>query len=116
MTTPDAPGNAALDALAGRVMEANADFGMRLGGRHFPSVEFDRLWQAVLAYSAAIKGLKWLHRDVAREISGLREYLELECNKTPSEVLWRAERMACILFADYDPHFEGHEAPDPEEP
>jgi hypothetical protein len=50
-----------------------------------------------------------LNRDVAREISGLREYLELESFHTPGDVLAKADRMETILFAGYDPYFEGHE-------
>jgi hypothetical protein len=51
-----------------------------------------------------MKSLKWLHRDVARELSGLREYLELERFKTPPDAVRRADQMECMLFADYDPY------------
>lgn len=77
--------------------------------------EFDRLWLAVTEYSAAMKGLNWLHRDVAREISGFREYLQLELFKTPSDVLRRADQMESILFADQDPYLDYDDPPDPEE-
>jgi hypothetical protein len=89
----DALENPALDALAERVLKAYAEFDARLGkrGRRFPLAEFDRLWRAVLEYSAAMKSLKWLHRDVAREFSGFREYLELESFKTPSDAVRRAD-------------------------
>ena len=109
----DALENPVLDALAERVLEAHAEFDARLGkrGRRFPVAELDRLWQAVLKYSAAMKSLKWLHRDVARELSGLREYLELESFKTPSDAVRRADQMECILFADYDPYLDDDEPP-----
>ena len=52
------------------------------------------------------------HRAILREISGLREYLELESFHTPGEVLAKADRMEMILFAGYDPYFEGEEPDD----
>ena len=109
----DALENPVLDALAERVLEAYAEFDARLGkrGRRFPVAEFDRLWRAVLEYSAAMKSLKWLHRDVAREFSGFREYLELESFKTPSDAVRRADQMECILFAGYDPYPDDDEPP-----
>lgn len=109
----DALENPVLDALAERVLEAYAEFDARLGkrGRRFPVAEFERLWRAVLEYSAAMKSLKWLHRDVAREFSGFREYLELESFKTPSDAVRRADQMECILFAGYDPYLDDDEPP-----
>ena len=103
---------AALDALAERVLEARGDFESRLHkkSRRFPREEFDRLWLRVTEYSTAIKGLDWLHRDVAREISGFREYLQLELFKTPSDVVRRADQMESILFADQDPYLD-HDDP-----
>ncbi len=108
----DALENPTLDDLAKRIMDAHATFDARLGGRgqRFPVAEFDRLWRAVLEYSAAMTGLKWLHRDVARTLSGFREYLELEIFKTPPDVVRKADQMECVLFSDYDPY------PDDDEP
>ncbi len=102
------PGNVALDVLAKRVLEARAEFDARLDGRgrRFPMEEFDRLWQAVAEYAAQMKGRKWLHRDVAREFSGFREYLQLEIFDTPGDALQRADRMESVLFADYDAYPE----------
>jgi hypothetical protein len=109
----DAAENPILDALANRIMDAHAAFDVRLGGRgqRFPVAEFDRLWRAVLEYSAAMTGLKWLHRDVARTLSGFREYLELGIFKTPPDVVRRADQMECVLFSDYDPYPDDDEPP-----
>jgi len=114
LTEMDSLENPTLDALASRVMDAHAAFDERLGGRgrRFPFVEFERLRAAVLEYSAAMTGLKWLHRDVARELSGFREYLELEIFKTPSDALRRADQMECALFSDYDAYPDEDEPPD----
>lgn len=93
-------------------MQARAEFNARLDGhsKQFPVKEFDRLWLAVLEYAAQMKGSKWLHRNVARDFSGFREYLELEIFNTPGHALRRADRMEIILFSDYDAY------PDDDEP
>lgn len=102
-----------VDALAARLLSAHAEFDTRLheSRRRFPENEFSRLWRTFQEYCAGMKGLDWLHRDVAREISGLREYLELEEFRTPGKILAMADRMECILFSDYDPYFDGDEPP-----
>lgn len=99
--------------MAQRVLEARAELDTRLHetGKRFPVAATEMLWRSVLEYSAAMKGLKWLHRDVVRELSGLREYLELATFKTPPDVLQIADRMECILFAGHDPYPEDDERP-----
>lgn len=106
------PNREALDALATRVLRARGEFDARLheSRRRFPDEEFGRLWQAVQEYRTEMKGLDGLHRDVAREIGALREYLELEEFGTPGEVLAMADRMECILLSDYDPYSGGGDA------
>lgn len=103
----------AVDVLATRLLAACAEFDTRLQENRgcFPDKEFGRLWQTVREYCAGMKGLGWLHREVAREISGLREYLQLEEFRTPGKALAMADRMECILFSDYDPYFRGEEPP-----
>ena len=53
-----------------------------------------------------------IHRNVAKEISGLREYLEIPSFRTPGEILAKADRMEVILFSSHDPDFDGIEPPD----
>lgn len=71
--------------------------------------EFDKLWQAVLDYAVQMKSRKWLHRDVAREFSGFREYLQLEIFDTPGDALRIADWMEIMLFAGYDAYPEDDE-------
>jgi hypothetical protein len=53
-----------------------------------------------------------IHREVVSEINGLRGVLETEQRKqVPGEVLYEADRLECMFFAGYDPHFEGDEPP-----
>jgi hypothetical protein len=110
MTTPN---RKTLDALANRVLEIHAEFDARLHGkqRGFPDQELRRLFESVQQYCAGMEGLDWLHPEVARAFSGLREYLQLEKFKSPGEALALADRMECMLFAGYDPFFDGAEPP-----
>ncbi|MFH1942812.1 MAG: UPF0158 family protein [bacterium] len=99
-----------LDRLAGKVLDARAQFDMQLHGeKAYPLKAFEELWLALNRYATALGDSRSLNRDVAREISGLKEYLELESFHTPGEVLAKADRMEMILFAGYDPYFEGNE-------
>lgn len=99
-----------LDILAGKVLEARSQFDLQLHGEQtYPLRAFEELWLALNQYAAALGDSRSVNRDVAREISGLREYLELESFHTPGDVLAKADRMETILFAGYDPYFEGEE-------
>lgn len=104
-----------VDALARKVLNARRNFEFKLhpqGKGRYPNSEFEDLRDAVVKYADALHGTDWIHRAVAREISGLREYLELEVLKSPGKVLAKADRMECILFADHDPSFKGNEPPE----
>lgn len=99
-----------LDILAGKVLDARAEFDMQLHGeKTYPLKAFEELWLALNQYAAALGNSRSLNRDVAWKINGLREYLELDSFHTPGEVLAKADRMEMILFAGYDPYFERHE-------
>jgi len=78
-----------VDAMAALVLAAYSKFDARLHGKRelFPEEELFELWQALQQYCGLMKGLGWIHRDVAREISGFREHLQLQEFGTPGEVL-----------------------------
>jgi hypothetical protein len=97
-------------ALADHVVEAHGDLDNSLGKRHFPIIEFNRLWQAVFNYSVAMKELDWLHRDVAGIVNGLHDYLELDCHKAPSDIWWKIDQMEVLLFGGYNAYPE-HSSP-----
>jgi hypothetical protein len=44
-------------------------------------------------------------------MNGLLQSLELERKRVPGEILYQADRLESLLFAGYDPHFEGDEPP-----
>jgi hypothetical protein len=52
-----------------------------------------------------------IHRDVANAINGLTESLRLERKRVPGRILSEADRLECLLFGGFDPHFEGNEPP-----
>ena len=39
------------------------------------------------------------------------EFLQSKRNRVPNGVLVEAERLECLLFLGYDPHFDGDEPP-----
>ena len=52
-----------------------------------------------------------LHRSVVTTVHGLVANLQSERKWVPTEVLLEAERLECLLFLGYDPHFDGDEPP-----
>jgi len=103
-----------VDATAALVLAAYSKFDARLHGKRklFPDEEFLELWQALQKYCGLMKGLDWIHRDVAREISGFREHLQLQELGAPGEALALADRMECLLFSDHDAYSCEGESPE----
>jgi len=50
-----------------------------------------------------------IHRSASGAVNGLLDFLEAERKCVPGDVLRDAERLECLLFSGYDPHFEGAE-------
>jgi hypothetical protein len=98
--------NIKLKALADHVVEVYSDLDNCLGKHRFPIVEFNRFWQAVYDYSAAMKEFDWLHRNVAGIVNGLHDYLELESHKAPSDIWWKIDQMEVLLFSGYNAYPE----------
>jgi hypothetical protein len=69
------------------------------------------LLEAAKRYAELTKADLLIHRAVAAAVNGLVDFLEGERKRVPVEVLRDAERLACLLFSGYDPHFEGDEPP-----
>lgn len=100
------------DCAADEVMEAKAAFELALSNkRKYPVLDFQVFARATRKYIEMTAGDPRIHRSVAGAISGLREYLEVERKQVPGDVLYEADRLHCLLFAGYDPQFEGDEPP-----
>ena len=64
----------------------------------------------VRQYAELTKTDVMIHRCVVNAVQGT-DFLTSERKRVPQDVLWQAERLECLLFSGYDPHFEGDEPP-----
>jgi hypothetical protein len=101
------------DRLASSVVDRHCEFEEALAGnrRKYPIREFRLFAQAVRLYIEKTQRDRMIHRDVAQSVNGLGDYLRVERKRVTGEVLYAAERLECLLFAGYDPHFDGDEPP-----
>ena len=79
--------------------------------KRYPTREFRAFAAVMRQYLDATGEDEMLHRNVVRAVHGLLEYLQSERKSVPTEVLMEAERLECLLFLGYDPHFDGDEPP-----
>lgn len=101
----------AKDRSATVVLQRWLDFQNALSGTSTRCNKFRSFVEAVRRYIELSKGDPLIHRKVAQAINGLADFLEVERKRVPGDVLSEAERLECLLFGDYDPHFEGDEPP-----
>ena len=79
--------------------------------RKYPTREFLSFAEAARSYIDLTRHDQLIHRDVANAINGLTESLRLERKRVPGRILSEADRLECLLFGGFDPHFEGDEPP-----
>jgi hypothetical protein len=101
------------DRLAALVIDQHCVFQQALAGsrKRYPTREFESFAAVTRQYVDATREDEMLHRCVVRALNGLVEYLQSERKRVPDEVLLEAERLECLLFLGYDPHFDGDEPP-----
>jgi len=100
------------DRAAEEVVALWATFGLALSNkRRYPVQEFRAFVQIAQRYVEMTKDDPLIHKSVTRCVNGLREYLEVERSRVPEDVLFQADRLECLVFAGYDPYFEGDEPP-----
>jgi hypothetical protein len=101
------------DHLASLVEARWLDFQSALseGGRRYPTRDFKAFVQAVRNYIAQTAKDPLVHRTVVKIINGLTDALQSRGKQVPGEVLAEADRLECLMFAGYDPYFEGDELP-----
>ncbi|MGA8025950.1 MAG: hypothetical protein WB992_02315 [Bryobacteraceae bacterium] len=79
--------------------------------RSYPRAEFNAFVKATRLYIESIGRGNLIDRRVAGGLYGLSDYLTVERKKVPDHVFAQLERLECLLFEGYDPHFDGHEPP-----
>ena len=102
-----------MDRLATEAMQCWADFqeGLSSDKRKYPLQQFRAFWAVTKRYAELTRSDPLIHRSVAGAVNGLVDFLEAERKCVPGDVLRDAERLECLLFSGYDPHFEGDEPP-----
>lgn len=107
MTSPEK------DRLAAEAMQCWADFQEALSSdkQKYPVQQFRAFWAVTKRYAELTRSDPLIHRSVAGAVNELLDFLEGERKRVPSDVLRDAERLECLLFSGYDPHFEGDEPP-----
>ena len=101
------------DRLAALAVDQHCAFEQALAGsrRRYPTHEFRSFATAIRQYVQATREDQMLHRSVVQAVNGLAEFLQSERKRVPDEVLLESERLECLLFSGYDPHFDGDEPP-----
>ena len=99
--------------LATAVLDRWSSFQDALAGakRTYPPQGFLSFVDAARRYIEATRCDQLVRRDVASAINGLTESLRLERKRVPGKVLAEADRLECLFFGGFDPHFEGDEPP-----
>jgi len=102
-----------MDRLATEAMQCWADFQENLASdkQKYPLQQFRAFWAVTKRYAELTRSDPLIHRSVAGAVNGLVDFLEAERKCVPGDVLRDAERLECLLFSGYDPHFEGDEPP-----
>jgi len=98
------------DRIARQTADLRDTFDMALSNkRKYPVAEFNAFLQSARRYIEITTGDPMIHRSVVQAVNGLREFLQLERNRIPGNILFEADRLECQLFAGYDPSFDGDE-------
>ena len=101
------------EKLAASALDRLGDFETALGvnRRKYPKQGFQQFTLAARSYIEAVHADSLIDRNVATAINGLPDELNYERKTVPGEVLYELDRLGCLLFLGYDPHFEGDEPP-----
>ena len=102
-----------MERLACEAMQCWADFqeGLSSDKRKYPQQQFIAFWAVTKRYAELTGSDPLIHRSVAGAVNGLVDFLEAERKCVPGDVLRDAERLKCLLFSKYDPHFKKDKPP-----
>ena len=101
------------DRLAAEVVKRYSAFEGALFGdkRKYPLQEFKAFWEAGRRYAELTKSDALIHKSVVNAVHVLTEIVGVGRKRIPAQVPQDAERLVCLVFSGYDPHFEGDEPP-----
>ena len=101
------------DRLAAKVAERYSAFEAALfqDKRSYPLQEFKFFWEAGRRYADLTKSDALIHRKVIEVVHGLTDMVAAGRKRIPPSVVREAERLECLVFSGYDPHFERDEPP-----
>jgi hypothetical protein len=101
------------DRLAAEVASRYSAFEEALFGdkRRYPLQQFKTFWEAARRYAELTKSDPLIHRTVVEVVHGLTDMVAVGRKRIPADVPRDAERLECLIFSGYDPHFEGDEPP-----
>ncbi len=92
------------DRVAQEVADLRIAFDSALSNkRKYPIAEFNAFVQSARRYIKITATDPMIHKSVAQAVNGLREFLEVERERIPGNILFEADRLECQLFASYDP-------------
>jgi hypothetical protein len=77
----------------------------------YAAQEFKKLAQAVRSYIEQSRDEPLVHRKVVQVVNGLTDSIKEGRDGIPNEVIEEADRLECLMFAGYDPHFDADEPP-----
>jgi hypothetical protein len=105
--------NSEKNHLAKAVVDRWCSFQEALGAtkRKYPAQEFLSFVETTRSYIELTRHDPLIHREVAKAINGLTEFLRQERKRVPGRILYEADRLECLFFDGFDPHFEGDEPP-----
>jgi len=79
--------------------------------RRYPVAEFKAFWEVGKQYAESTKSDPLIHRKVVEVVHGLTDIVGVGRKRIPDQIPWDAERLECLIFCGYAPHFEGDEPP-----
>src|SRR5947199_10693250 len=100
------------DQLAEEVVDRWVSFQMALSDkRKYPAEEFTAFAASVREYVLLVARDPLIHREVAKAITGLMEYLKVERRQVPAAIIDEASRFDSLLFSGLAPDFELDDPP-----
>jgi hypothetical protein len=100
------------DRLAEEAMGFWHDFQAALSPKKkFPMQQFRAFWKSAKRYAEYTKSDSEIHRELASAVHELVTTIGWAGKSVQDGVLWEIQRLECLVFDGYDPHFEGDEPP-----